>query len=173
MPDKNTERFDWALNVMQIKPQHKILEVGCGVGLAVERIASVLTRGSIIALDRSKAMLEKAKKRNEQHVIDKKALFITTDLLKLSLNDQFDKIFCFNVNIFWTQKSTTKELAIIRQHLKNKGEFYIFYGPMFPGWYEKIVDPLKENLSSEQFKLIEIVHDKEIACCCFVTAPEK
>jgi len=49
---------------MNIQPHSHILEIGCGVGLAVEQIVLLLKTGTITAIDHSRPMIEKAKKRS-------------------------------------------------------------------------------------------------------------
>lgn len=153
-------------DTIDIQPHHHILEIGCGVGLAVEQIVPLLKTGTITAIDRSKPMIEKAKKRNAQ-----KAAFVTQDLLQLS-SGSFDIIFCFNINFFWTKKSIAKEMAIIRNHLAKKGRLYIFYGPLFGAGFEKMNKPVHNNLAAENFSVKEVIHNKPLQCCCFVASAD-
>jgi Methylase involved in ubiquinone/menaquinone biosynthesis len=58
------DRFHQAASLMNIQPHSHILEIGCGVGLAVEQIVLLLKTGTITAIDHSRPMIEKAKKRS-------------------------------------------------------------------------------------------------------------
>jgi cyclopropane fatty-acyl-phospholipid synthase-like methyltransferase len=156
------DRFQWAADIMNIQPHHHVLEVGCGVGLAVEQIVPC----TITAIDRSKPMIEKAIKRNGN-----KAEFITQDLLDLSTGT-YDIIFSFNINFFWTKKTIAKEMAIIKNHLSKKGRLYIFYGPLFGAGFEKMNKPVHQNLAAENFSVREVIHNKSLRCCCFVALPD-
>lgn len=169
----NKDRFNWAIQLMDIKPANNILEIGSGVGMAVDLIASKLSEGKIIAIDKSKSMISTATKRNAEHIKNKKAEFHNADLLNLSLGRTFDTIFCFNVNVFWTNKSVPREIDVIRKHLSKKGLLFVCYGPMFADGYRKIVDPVKRNLMQEDFNVLQTIHEKKIKCCCFVAAPNK
>jgi cyclopropane fatty-acyl-phospholipid synthase-like methyltransferase len=153
---------------MNIKPNHHILEIGCGTGASVECIAPLLKSGSITAIDKSASMLDKAIKRNQELVNKEKVVFKKTELLKFSSDQSFDKIFCFNINIFWTQKSVEKETAILTKHLKDRGQFYIFYGPLLPNAYKKINEPVIANLEKDGWTVEETVFDKKVNCCGFV-----
>jgi protein-L-isoaspartate O-methyltransferase len=168
---ENNERFNWAVELMKVKPSHKILEIGCGVGFAVEIIAAQLKSGHITAIDKSKPMIDKAVRRNQKFIESKVATFQTTELLKFSNEQRFDNIFCFNINIFWTKKSVTKEVDVIKKHLSEKGLLHIFYGPMFGAGYKKILNPVKDNLEKENLKIIESIYEKKIECCCFIAKP--
>lgn len=153
---------------MAPQPNHKILEIGCGVGIAVEMIASRLTDGYIVAIDKSKAMIEKAKKRNQLFTKASKTKFYQRALKVFSSDHTFDKIFCFNVNLFWTKKSITSEAEILKAHLSKNGHLYIFFGPLFPRGYQKIIDPVKVNLAREKFVILDTLYNKTNDCCCFV-----
>jgi hypothetical protein len=65
-------------------------------------------------------MIQKAIQRNSHSITTGKVDFLTTDLLDLKKDQLFNKIFCFNINLFWTQKSISKEAAILKSHLTKK-----------------------------------------------------
>jgi len=169
---ENGERFIWALEIMQIKGGDNVLEIGCGVGMSVELIAAKLKDGRIVAIDRSQSMIDKAMKRNDEYLKNGKVRFSTSELTTFSSNHLFDKIFCFNVNLFWTKKSVAPEVKVIRTHLSGNGSFYTFFGPMFAGGHKKIVDPVRSNLEQEAFQVLDIIHEKKNNCCCFISRPK-
>jgi protein-L-isoaspartate O-methyltransferase len=55
VPQHVAERFEWAVEVIDPAPSQRLLEIGCGQGVAVSLIAPLLSTGSITAIDRSKA----------------------------------------------------------------------------------------------------------------------
>lgn len=159
----------WAMDIMDIQPAQHILEIGCGVGWAVERMVPLLKSGSITAIDRSPAMINKAIKRNAAGIESGKASFITADLLQLTgAGKRYDKIFSFNVNLFWTQKAISKEAAILKSLLKRNGTLYIFYGPMFAGGLDKVVTPVVTNLERELLVVQDKLYHNDTKSCCFV-----
>jgi precorrin-6B methylase 2 len=68
MPSKPSERFVWAVDILALDPADRVLEVGCGHGVAVSLVCERLTSGRITAIDRSKKMIEMAARRNREHV---------------------------------------------------------------------------------------------------------
>jgi trans-aconitate methyltransferase len=68
MASKPSERFVWAVDTLTLDPADRVLEVGCGHGVAVSLVCGRLTSGRITAIDRSKKMIEMAARRNRANV---------------------------------------------------------------------------------------------------------
>src|SRR5215203_4849544 len=68
MAGKASERFVWAVDTLEVRPADRLLEVGCGHGVAVSLVCERLTTGTITAIDRSPKMIEMARRRNREHV---------------------------------------------------------------------------------------------------------
>jgi trans-aconitate methyltransferase len=69
MTGKASERFVWAVDTLEVRPANRLLEVGCGHGVAVSLVRERLTTGTITAIDRSPKMIEMATRRNREHVL--------------------------------------------------------------------------------------------------------
>lgn len=54
---QTNERFKWAAEMLNIKPDDHILEIGCGAGLLAEQISTKLKSGKFIAIEKSASML--------------------------------------------------------------------------------------------------------------------
>ena len=64
MSNNRSNRFTWAVDLLQIEPGMMILEIGVGAGLLATEICSRLTTGFYIGLDKSSPMIQKAIRRN-------------------------------------------------------------------------------------------------------------
>lgn len=153
------DRFQWATENMDIKPDDNILEVGCGAGIAVTLVAMQLKKGTITAIDQSEAMIKKASSRNASLVAAGKAIFVHAALETITLKAKYTKIFAFNVSVFW--KDASKELAVVKKLLAPQGKLYIFHQPP-PGttiaFNKTIVAKVKANLEKEDFNVVDIQH---------------
>ena len=104
MAGKASERFVWAVDTLEVRPADRLLEVGCGHGVAVSLVCERLTTGTITAIDRSPKMIEMATRRNREHVDAGRAVLEAVALEEADLGDRrFDKVFAFNVAPFWQQ----------------------------------------------------------------------
>jgi SAM-dependent methyltransferase len=124
--NKASERFIWAVDTLQVRPADRLLEVGCGHGVAVSLVCEKLTTGTVTAIDRSPKMIGRATRRNREHVDAGRAVLETIALEDVDLGDQrFDKVFAFNVAPFWLQPE--EAFGAVREHLAPDGAVYVFW----------------------------------------------
>jgi ubiquinone/menaquinone biosynthesis C-methylase UbiE len=84
-----------------IRPDDRVLEIGCGQGVAATYVLERLDRGQLSAIDRSPKMIEAAERRNADEVEAGKAEFLVAELDGFQPGDRrFDKIFAVRVGLF-------------------------------------------------------------------------
>jgi SAM-dependent methyltransferase len=119
--DKIPERIKWAVALLDAQPRDRILEVGCGTGVAVSEVCRRLDGGRITAIDLSATAIAKARARNKAQLAAGRA-----QLERVALSDfdgapnRFDKAFAVNVNVFWT-RAADDECALLRRVLRPRG----------------------------------------------------
>jgi SAM-dependent methyltransferase len=156
--NKPSERFVWAVDTLALDPADRVLEVGCGHGVAVSLVCERLTTGRITAIDRSSKMIEMAARRNREHIAAGRAALKTVALENADLGDErFDKVFAFNVAPFWL--APKEALGIVRQHLAPSGAIYIFWDARHaqPGRAHDLADRLSERLRRGDFSVNRVL----------------
>lgn len=112
-------RLSWAVEILQPRPGERILELGCGNGVAVQLVCD---RGATVtAVDRSATAIAAATARNAA-----RARLVRGTLA--DIDGVYDKVFAVNVNLFWV-RSPAPELRLIDDLLAPGGELYLFYEP--------------------------------------------
>ena len=118
---KVAERLVWAVDVLAVEPTDRLLEIGCGHGVAVSLVCEKLDGGTITAIDRSAKMIEMARKRNADHVAESMASFRNASLHQAAFDDsRFDTILAIHVGVF-LRGQPARELKIIKDHLALEG----------------------------------------------------
>ena len=123
-------RLAWAVDVLDVRPADRVLEVGCGHGVAASLVCERLDGGRLTAVDRSAKMIAMAERRNEEHVAAGRAVFETVALERARFGDErFDKVFGVHVAALWRFGAALK---VVREHLAPGGALYVFN--QAPGW---------------------------------------
>jgi ubiquinone/menaquinone biosynthesis C-methylase UbiE len=94
----NRARNRWTVDLLDLKPHHRVLEIGCGPGVALTACAAKLTTGRAVGLDHSAVMIAQAGKRLAGTIAEGKAQLVQGGLEQLAaLPGPFDRIFSINV----------------------------------------------------------------------------
>lgn len=148
------ERLLWAVDTLAFQPDERLLEIGCGSGVAVSLICDRLTTGKIIAIDQSPKMIAAAARRNQDCVALGRAVFHTAALSEATFTgEQFHKIFAVNVNVFWQKPA--RELRVIKELLLPQGRLYLFYEPPSASKISQTADRVAAQLQAGGFSIQE------------------
>jgi ubiquinone/menaquinone biosynthesis C-methylase UbiE len=120
------ERLRAIVERLEVRPDDRVLEIGCGHGVAATLVCERLERGRLTAIDRSPRMIEAAERRNAQYVEEGKAEFLVATLEDLDLGDRrFDKVFAVRVGLFHRDPDRARSLA--EKWLAPGGAVFAFY----------------------------------------------
>jgi SAM-dependent methyltransferase len=166
------ERIAWAVDILDVQPDDQILELGCGRGFAIGAICKTLVSGKVIAIDRSIKMVDAASQANSAHVASRKASIFHADLLNADLPvTHFDKIFLFNLNVFWMDPAD--ELRKVASLIKPDGKFYIFHQPPPEHNAAEFAAEFKKNLAANGFVVREVLFKEltPVGVTCVISQP--
>jgi ubiquinone/menaquinone biosynthesis C-methylase UbiE len=145
------ERLTWAVDQLDLAPGDRVLEIGCGRGVAVALACARLTTGVITAVDRSSTAIEAARRRNRDDVTAGRVVLHTVALEAAGFpDDSFDKIFAINVNLFWV-RHPDRELAALRRWLAPGGALHLCWEPPDAGRAGQLAGKVASAVASQGF----------------------
>jgi cyclopropane fatty-acyl-phospholipid synthase-like methyltransferase len=106
------ERLQAVVGQLGIRPHDRVLEIGCGHGVAATLVCERLDGGRYTAVERSAKMIEAAARRNAAFVAAGTAEFLLEDLEEVDLGERcFDTIFAVRVGLFHREPERARRLA--------------------------------------------------------------
>jgi ubiquinone/menaquinone biosynthesis C-methylase UbiE len=125
----------WGLKYVNIKPDSVIVDVGCGGGKTISRLARRATQSKVYGIDHSADMVEYSKQVNKK-LIEKNRVKIVQNSVEKTVfkDDSFDLVTAIETYYFWP--NLEQAFREIRRILKNGG-YLLFISEMIKdGVYE-------------------------------------
>jgi len=124
-----SERLQAIVDTLEIGPGDRVLEIGCGHGVAATLVCERLDGGgTLTAIDRSPKMVAAAAQRNAAHVASGRAEFLVARLEELDLADRrFDVVFAVRVGLFHREPARAE--ALVAPWLAPGGRLLTFFDP--------------------------------------------
>jgi ubiquinone/menaquinone biosynthesis C-methylase UbiE len=132
-----SERLRSLVEQLNLRPDDRALEIGCGHGVAGTFVCERLEEGHLTAIDRSAKMIQATKRRNVAYDEAGRAEFLVSALEELDLGDRrFDKIFTVRVGLF--HRDPERARGIAEGWLTPGGELFVFFDqPSVPGTLQR------------------------------------
>jgi ubiquinone/menaquinone biosynthesis C-methylase UbiE len=128
----NRKRNEWAVSLLGVRPDDRVLEIGTGPGLAIRELSRIARAGYVCGIDHSEVMLRQARRRNadglRRGIVDLR--LGSVDELP-AFDAPFDKILAVNTVLFWAQPDA--RLAQLRQMLRPGGLIAVAHQARGPG----------------------------------------
>jgi SAM-dependent methyltransferase len=169
----NLERIRWTLQLLDPKPDERILEIGFGPGIAIEILSHAIPQGFIVGVDHSEVMVEQARRRNAQAAREGRVTLYVGSVSNLpNFTDSFDKIFTINSIHFWNKPVDC--LKKLHELTRAGGMIAVTIQPRSRGANDtttRIVgEEIVTNLESAGFSRcrLQICHTRPVATACAV-----
>ncbi len=102
----NVARSVWTLDLLDLRPEDRVLEVGFGPGVALQKASDRATRGKLMGIDHSPTMLAQARRRNRVAIAAGRLELRLASVDPLpELGVQLDKVYSVNVVQFWADQA--------------------------------------------------------------------
>ena len=128
----NRRRNVWAVSLLDVRPDDRVLEIGFGPGLAIRELARLAQEGYVCGIDHSELMLRRARRLNAEGLRRGVVDLRLGSVEKLPLFDgPFDRILAVNAMVFWREPVT--RLGELRRLLRSGGLMAVAHQPRGPG----------------------------------------
>ncbi|MCW4024685.1 MAG: class I SAM-dependent methyltransferase [Candidatus Bathyarchaeota archaeon] len=166
----------WGLSYVTIQPDYTILDVGCGGGKTINRLAQQVPQGKVYGIDCSPDMVAYAKKVNKEFVKQNQVEIHEASVDNTGLPDDFfDLVTACETYYFWF--SLPEAFKEIKRVLKPNGKFLLISEMVKDGVHDvaraKIIEkthvhlvPIEETsnmLQSAGFSNVEVVRKEDSA----------
>ena len=92
----------WGLRFLELTPDAKVLDCGCGGGANIKRLLKKYPEGIVKGIDYSPVSVEKSKKVNEAAVTKGRCTVLRASVAELPFeSEQFDAVTAFETVYFW------------------------------------------------------------------------
>jgi ubiquinone/menaquinone biosynthesis C-methylase UbiE len=115
---------DWGLTQVSVEPHDVILDVGCGGGRTVGKLASKATEGKVYGVDYSEESVAASTRRNAHEIAAGRVEIALGSVSQLPFPDgMFDLVTAVETHIWWPDLPS--DLREVRRVLKPSGQLAI------------------------------------------------
>lgn len=130
MVKKISQRLLDIVDALPLKNGMRVLEIGCGSGVAAREIANRIDNGYVLAIDRSKKAIEQAQKNANPEIKSGKLRFVQAKIEEFKLPESetlFDIAFAIRVGALDGRHPELEKESIIKiaKALKKHGKLFI------------------------------------------------
>jgi len=180
MNKRHFQLTEWGLEKVNIPETSTILDIGCGGGSTVARLASLAAKGRVIGIDHSLDCINWSKEYNKELIEEGRAEIIHTGVQGMSFaENQFDIVTAVETIYFWPD--LVQCFKEVRKVLKPRGKFIIinemYKSENFKERNNKFAtagdmiihtpEELKQLLEQAGFShvFVDVVEEKNWMCC--------
>lgn len=136
----NVTRNRWAVGLLDVQPDERVLELGCGPGVALAALAERAVSGLVVGVDHSPVMISQAQRLNAAAVATCRVRLLRSSVEDLlldpaepepPLDEPFDAVLAVNNVGFWTEPDRC--LIGVRRLLRPAGRIALVSQPRSPG----------------------------------------
>ena len=128
----NLARNRWAVQLLDVQPTDRVIELGCGPGVAVAALATRAVQGLVVGVDHSQVMIGQARRRNRAAIRAGRVRLLHAPVERLSIGDgPFDAALAVNTVGLWPDP--TARLRELARLLRPGGRIALVSQPRCPG----------------------------------------
>lgn len=143
---------DWGLRRVQIEENFTILDVGCGGGRTIQKLAALATKGKVCGVDYADGSVAGSRAKNAQLIQAGRVEIKQGSVSQLPFPDhQFDLVTAVETQYYWPD--LVKDMQEILRVLKPGGTLLVIAESYKKGAYNAIQRPVMKLLKSSNLGL--------------------
>ena len=143
----NRRRNVWAVSLLDVQREDRVLEIGFGPGIAIRELARLAPDGHVCGLDHSEVMVRQAARRNADGIRRGRVQLRLGCVERVpAFEVPFDKILAVNALQFWDDP--VEPLRELRRVLRSGGRIAIAFQPRGPGACDQAARTLGQQIAT-------------------------
>ncbi len=157
MNEAHYQLTSWGLKHMEIDENSTVLDIGCGGGMTVSRLADIAVKGKVYGIDYSRDCVNWSKQYNKQLVTEGRVEIIHSGVEDMPFeNSWFDLVLAVETIYFWP--GIARCFEEVKRVLKPGGRFLII-NAVYPS--EKFKERNERYISTGEMTMY---HPEELEC---------
>jgi SAM-dependent methyltransferase len=149
MNKRHAPLTDWGLSHVEIRTHDTILDVGCGGGRTVNKLAKIATQGSVYGIDYAQGSLAASRAYNRELIADGQVRIDYASVSKLPFTgSQFDLVTAIETQYYWP--NLPGDMSEILRVLKPGGKLVIIAENYKGGRFDWLEGPFMRLLGSSR-----------------------
>jgi ubiquinone/menaquinone biosynthesis C-methylase UbiE len=145
---------DWGLTHVSIEKRFTILDVGCGGGRTIQKLAAIATEGMLYGIDYAKGSVAASRGKNAQLIKAGRVEIQRASVSQLPFPDnKFDLVTAVETQYYWPD--LVKDMREILRVLKPGGTLIIIAETYKDGRYDMLKGPVMKLLRSTSLSVDE------------------
>jgi SAM-dependent methyltransferase len=151
----------WGLKHVTVQNRDTILDVGCGGGVTVARLAAMASEGKVYGIDHSEESVAASRKENRARISGGQVEILPGSVSHLPFPDRmFDLVTAVETHYFWPD--LTSDTQEIMRVLKPGGTFILIAEAYKGGKYDERLRKLDELLGEVRFAHLSIEEHRDL-----------
>jgi SAM-dependent methyltransferase len=157
----HAELTAWGLKHVTVQSRDAILDVGCGGGVTVARLAAMASGGKVYGIDHSNESVAASRKENRTRIAGGQVEILSGSVSHLPFPDRmFDLVTAVETHYFWPD--LTGDTREIMRVLKPGGTFVLIAEAYRGGKYDEKLRKLDELLGEVRFAHLSIEEHRDL-----------
>jgi len=145
---------DWGLQHIQIKPDFTILDVGCGGGRTIQKLAAVATQGKVYGIDYADGSVAASRAKNQPAIQAGRVEIQQASVSQLPFSEnKFDVVTAIETQYYWP--NPIQDMQEILRVLKPSGTLVIIAESYKKGATNALQRPVMKLLKASNFGVEE------------------